>query len=265
MRRVWRRPRHTPAHEGFTAGAKRGRIGALRRRRRGRGPQQSDADAAAEATRRLATLDAIAWATSSCTDLVEIAYHCRDSADLDSQLVERYGFTAEQCAALRALPIRQLTETRRAAVYRERDALRDFLAHDRQSPQDAVWAQHPRTAFIHDTVIDYLEHHWSFMADEKPRVLRSWINDGHMLFVYQPAPQTAPDLVLGLEYLVDGGPSPTGLTDPTDTELALEIARYQILEPSGPPAAVPGTIYWTPPYARSVWRPTTVEQLRAMP
>ncbi len=119
---------------------------------------------------------------------------------------------------------------------------------------------------VHDAVVEEVERNWSLMGDEKPRMLRSWIDGDHLLFVYQPRPETDPDRVLGLDHwFEEHGPSPAGLSNPSDYDRALDIARYQILEPSGPAHVVPGTISWTPPAAGSVSRPATVAELRAMP
>ncbi|OZF42078.1 hypothetical protein [Rhodococcus sp. 14-2470-1a] len=70
---------------------------------------------------------------------------------------------------------------------------------------------------------------WRLFGLQEPLILRSWTVGRRLLVVFRPLPQTRPDDLYGVDWLVDE--SPTGLTDATPEERATEVARYLILEP----------------------------------
>lgn len=78
-------------------------------------------------------------------------------------------------------------------------------------------------------VASVVERDWRLFGLQEPIILRSWTVGRRLLIVFRPLPQTRPDDLYGVDWLVDE--SPTGLTDATPEERATEIARYLILEP----------------------------------
>lgn len=65
------------------------------------------------------------------------------------------------------------------------------------------------------------------ILDRPVEMLVAWVSGDHMLFVFR----RGGGLVYGVDWSVD---SPIGTQNPTDEELAQEIAFYLILEPPGP-------------------------------
>ncbi|MDN5759765.1 MAG: hypothetical protein L0H59_14750, partial [Tomitella sp.] len=228
MRLMRRQSRTDPGYEGFIADPNRSRSLFSRQRwGRSRGATQNT-NAGAREQGRIAVLEAVLWAIEHRGALAELAYQCADRKELDQQLAHKYGFDAEQCNVVNSVSVQRMTRASRSALREELDALSACVHSETPAPRRDPQTSRDRLAFVLATAINEVEHHWSFMANEEPHMLGSWVDGDHLLFVYRPYPETHPVSVYGLDYRVDfTGPSPTRFTDLTDTELAHEIARYQ--------------------------------------
>lgn len=78
-------------------------------------------------------------------------------------------------------------------------------------------------------VVAVIERDCRLFGLQRPIILRTWTIGRRLLIVFRPLPETRPDDLCGVDWLVDE--SPTGLTGATAEERATEVARYLILEP----------------------------------
>ena len=82
------------------------------------------------ARERLAGLKASLWAIDHHVELAQLATNSIDAADLEAQLQQRFGFTADECNWITSQPVIRLTSSYRATIVSQIDETTKFMTRD---------------------------------------------------------------------------------------------------------------------------------------
>jgi DNA gyrase/topoisomerase IV subunit A len=77
---------------------------------------------------RLAALNASLWAIDHHVELAQIASTSDDTADLEAQLLRRFGFNPDECNWVTSQPVIRLTRSYRATIENQIDETTKYLA-----------------------------------------------------------------------------------------------------------------------------------------
>lgn len=80
------------------------------------------------ARERLAGLKASLWAIDHHVELAQIATNSIDAPDLEAQLQQRFGFTANECNCITSQPVSRLTSSYRTAIASQIEETTKYLA-----------------------------------------------------------------------------------------------------------------------------------------
>ena len=80
------------------------------------------------ARERLAGLKASLWAIDHHVELAQLATNSIDAVDLEAQLQERFGFTADECNWITSQPVIRLTGSHRATIVSQIDETTKYMA-----------------------------------------------------------------------------------------------------------------------------------------
>lgn len=79
------------------------------------------------ARERLAGLKASLWAIDHHVELSQLATNSIDAADLEAQLQQRFGFTADECNWITSQPVIRLTSSYRATIVSQIDETTKYM------------------------------------------------------------------------------------------------------------------------------------------
>lgn len=80
------------------------------------------------ARERLSGLNASLWAIDHHVELAQIASMSENTADLEAQLQQRFGFTPDECNWVTSQPVVRLTRSYRATIESRIDETTKYLA-----------------------------------------------------------------------------------------------------------------------------------------
>ncbi len=80
------------------------------------------------ARERLAGLNASLWAIDHHVELAQIASTSEDTAELEAQLQQRFGFSPDECNWVTSQPVIRLTRSYRATIENQIDETTKYLA-----------------------------------------------------------------------------------------------------------------------------------------
>ncbi|ALU73755.1 hypothetical protein H351_32200 (plasmid) [Rhodococcus erythropolis R138] len=82
------------------------------------------------ARERLTGLNASLWAIDHHVELAQIASTSEDTADLEAQLQQRFGFTPDECSWITSQPVIRLTRSCRATIESQVNETKKYLVGD---------------------------------------------------------------------------------------------------------------------------------------